>query len=111
MSNKAQRIITVKHRYGWTMAGTLVCIARHLKKTDLDAEFSVVKDGRVHKIGSVRNPSVLKLLRVEAKEGDQLEVFAEGPDAEEALGVFKTIAHECAAAGFRGSGKLPGIKD
>ncbi len=96
MSNKAQRIITVKHRYGWTMAGTLVCIARHMKKTDLDAEFSVVKDGRVHKIGSAKKPSVLKLLRVEAKEGDQLEVFAEGADAEEALEVFEVTAHRCA---------------
>ncbi len=79
MSNKAQRIITVKHRYGWTMAGTLVCIARHLKKTDLDAEFSVVKDGRVHKIGSARNPSVLKLLGVEEKKAISLRFSPRGP--------------------------------
>ncbi len=96
MSNEAQRTITVKHPYGWTMAATLARIARHMKETDLDAEFRVVKDGTEHKIGSARKPSPLKLLRVKAKEGNQLEVYAVGPDAEEALEVFEATAHRCA---------------
>lgn len=95
MSNEAQRTITVKHPYGWTMAATLARIARHMSRTGLDAEFRVVKDGRERKIGSARKPSPLKLLRVRAREGDELEVFAEGPDAEEALEVFETTAHRC----------------
>ena len=96
MSKKAQRTIIVKHPYGWTMAATLARVTRHMRKTDLDAEFRVVKDGREYKIGSAREPSPLKLLKVHAEEGDELEVFAEGADAEEALEVFEATAHRCA---------------
>jgi hypothetical protein len=46
-----------------------------------------------------------------AAVGDELEVFSEGLDAEKALENFETMAHECASAGFKGSGKLPGVKD
>lgn len=97
MSKKAQRTITVKHRFGWTMAGTLARIARHMRETDLDAEFRVVKDGQEHKIGSVKKPSVLRFIAIHAEEGDELEVFAEGADAEEALEVFEATAHRCAS--------------
>lgn len=96
MSKKAQRTIIVKHPYGWTMAATLARITRRMRETDLDAEFRVVKDGREYKIGFARKLSPLKLLRVKAEEGDELEVFAEGADAEEALEVFEAIAHRCA---------------
>jgi phosphotransferase system HPr-like phosphotransfer protein len=39
---------------------------------------------------------VLKLISIHAEEGDELEVFAEGPDAEEALEAFEATAHRCA---------------
>jgi hypothetical protein len=35
-------------------------------------------------------------MRLEVREGDQLDVVAEGADAEEALEVFEATAHKCA---------------
>ncbi len=75
----------------------------------LEASIRVVKNGEEHKIGPAVNLSPFRLM-IMAAVGDELEVFAEGADAEEALGVFETTAHECASAGFRSSSKLPGVK-
>ncbi len=96
MSKEAQRTITVKHRYGWTAARTCLAIRLHMMKTDLDADIRVIKDGKEHKIGPATKPSVLKMISIHAEEGDQLEVLAEGPDAEETLEVFEATAHRCA---------------
>ncbi len=96
MSREAKRTITVKGRHGWTLARTCVDIAHHMKKTDLDAEIRAFKDGREFRIGPACKPSVLRLLTIHPEEGDQLEVYAVGPDAEEALGVFEATAHRCA---------------
>ncbi len=71
-------------------------IAREMRKTDLEADIWVVKDGKEYKLGPASKPLILKLLALSAEEGDELEVFAEGPDAEEALEVFENTAHACA---------------
>ncbi len=96
MSKKAQRTITVKGRHGWTLARTCAAIGSQMRKTNLEADIRVVKDGQEHKIGPATKPSVLKLISIHAEEGDELEVFAEGPDAEEALEAFEATAHRCA---------------
>ncbi len=71
----------------------------------------MVKDGEEHKLGPAVNLSSFRMMMINAAVGDELEVFAEGPDAEKALEVFETISHECSSAGFRGSGKPWGVKD
>ncbi len=96
MSRKAKRTITVKGSHGWTLARTCVEIVRHMRKTNLEADIRVVKDDKEYKIGPARKPSVLKLISIHAEEGDELEVFAVGPDAEEALEAFEATVHRCA---------------
>lgn len=96
MSKEAQRTITVKHQHGWTVAYTCGAIGRQMMKTDLDADIRVVKDGQEHKIGPASKFSVLRLMKIHAEEGDELEVYAVGADAEEALEVFEATAHRCA---------------
>ncbi len=96
MSKEAQRTITVKHPYGWMLARTCAAIGRQMRKTNLEADIRVVKDGKEHKIGPATKPSVLKMISIHAEEGDELEVLAEGPDAEETLEVFEATAHRCA---------------
>ncbi len=96
MSKEAHRTITVKHQHGWTAAHTCVCIGRQMRKTNLDAVIHAIKDGKEYKLGSFSKPSPLKLMSIHAEEGDELEVYAVGPDAEEALEVFEASAHRCA---------------
>ncbi len=96
MSKEAHRTITVKYRYGWTTAYTCGAIGQQMRKTNLDAVICVVKDGKEHRIGPASRLSVLKMISIHAEEGDELEVLAEGPDAEETLEVFEATAHRCA---------------
>ena len=96
VSKEAQRVITVKHRHGWLLARIGNDTVRQMRKTDLEADIRVVKDGKEYKLGPASKPLILKLLALSAEEGDELEVFAEGPDAEEALEVFENTARECA---------------
>ncbi len=109
MNEEVQRTIIVKHER-WA-AWLVSCIKKRMSRTGLEASIRVVKDGEEHKLGSTSKLSLIRILMIDARVGDELEVFAGGPDAEKALEVFETIAHECAAAGFRGSSKLPGVKD
>ncbi len=109
MSEEVQRTIIVKHER-WA-AWLVSCISKRMRRSGLDADIRVVKNGKEHKLGPAVNLSPLRMIMIMAAVGDELEVFAEGPDAEEALEVFETMAHECASAGFRGSGKLPSGKD
>jgi hypothetical protein len=46
MSKKAQRTITVKGRHGWTLARTCAAIGSQMRKTNLEADIRVVKDGK-----------------------------------------------------------------
>ncbi len=108
MSEKVQRTIIVKYER-WA-AWLVSCIKKRMSRTGLEASIRVVKDGKEHKLGPAVNLSPLRMIMIMAAVGDELEVFAEGPDADKALEIFETMAHECAAAGFRGSGTLPGIK-
>ncbi len=109
MSEEVQRTIIVKHER-WA-AWLVYCINKRMSRTSLEASIRVVKNGEEHKLGPAVNLSLFRMIMIMAAVGDELEVFAEGPNAEKALEVFETIAHECAAAGFRGSGPLSGVKD
>ncbi len=106
---KVQRTIIVKHER-W-VAWLVSCIKKRMSRTGLEASMRVVKDGKEHKLGPALNLSQFRMLTIDARVSDELEVFAEGPDADKALEVFETMAHECASAGFRGSGKLTGVRD
>ncbi len=109
MSEEVQRTIIVKYeRWAAWLVG---CIRQRMSRTGLEANIRVVKDGKEHKLGPAVNLSPLRMIMIMAAVGDELEVFAEGPDADKALEVFETMAHECASARFRGSGKLRGIKN
>ncbi len=94
MSNEAQRTIIVKH-VRWA-ARTAACIVVQMKKTDFEADVRVVKAGKEYVLGPANKLSVMRLLMILARVGDELEVFAEGPGASEALEVFETTAHKCA---------------
>jgi phosphotransferase system HPr-like phosphotransfer protein len=96
VSREAQQTIVVKHHCGWLQPRACVDIKRRMTRTGLDADIRVIKDGREFKLGPARKLSVLKLMSIPAEEGDELEVLAEGPDAEEALAVFETTVHRCA---------------
>ncbi len=109
MSEEMQRILIVKHER-WA-AWLVSCIKKRMSRTGLEASIRVVKNGEEYKLGPALNLSQFRMILIMAAVGDELEVFAEGPDADKALEVFETMAHECASAGFRGSGKLPGIKN
>lgn len=109
MSEEVQRTIIVKHER-WA-AWLVYCMKKRMSRTSLEANIRVVKNGEEHKLGPAANLSPFRMIMMGAAVGDELEVFAEGPDAEKALEVFETMAHECAAAGFRGSGKPWGVKD
>ncbi len=73
-----------------------MCGHRVSRKTNLEAAICVVKDGKEHRIGPACKPSVLRLLTIHPEEGDELDLVAVGPDAEEALEAFEATAHRCA---------------
>lgn len=83
-----------------------------MSQTGLEANIRVLKAGEEYKLGPVSKLSPLRMMAMNAVVGDELEGFAEGPDAEEALEVFEATVNKCALAGLRGSGKLlRGIQD
>lgn len=109
MSEEVQRTIVAKHN--WWAAWLVYCVNKRMSRTSLEASIRVIKNGEEFKPGPAVNLSPFRMIMMGAAVGDELEVFAEGPDAEKALEVFETTAHECASARFRGSGKLRGVKD
>lgn len=88
----------MKYRHGWLLTRIIACIKGQMRKTDLKAHIRVFKNGKEYVLGPTSNLSMLRLQALNAKEGDELVVLASGPDAEEALEVFETKAHECALA-------------
>lgn len=86
----------MKHRHGWLPTRIIACIKGQMRKTDLKAHIRVFKNGKEYLLGPASNLLMLRLQALNAKEDDELVVLAGGPDAEEALEVFETRAHECA---------------
>ncbi len=95
MKKEVQRTIVVKH-HRW-LARVCMGISLQMGKTGIEANVRVIKNDREYKLGPTSKLSPLKLMSMSAREGDELEVFAEGPDAEEALEAFEAVAHMCAS--------------
>lgn len=90
------RTIIVRH-LPWA-GRTAACIVSQMRKTDFRANIRVVKASKEYALRPANKLSALRLLMMLARVGDELEIFAEGLHAEEALEIFETKAYKCALA-------------